>query len=146
MSGDALDITDKQIEWLKVLLVKSHVVIVVGGGTQINTIFKERGFPVKEFGPLGRDDLDFEQRQLARDILEKNQAELQDRLSGLDMHLTVEIPVVQVGSVLCHVNGDQYVKTAYNGFDKIYVVTTKDRIEKKKEEFTKYPKIEVVGF
>jgi len=147
LSGDAIDLTDAQITWMRGMASKNYVVIVVGGGTQINEAFNKAGHPVKDFGILGRDDLTFEQRQLARDVLEKNQAELQDRLIGIDLPLTVEIPVIQVGSVLCHVNGDQYVLSAYNGFDKIYVVTLPGaRHDIKVEKFEKYPKIEIKSF
>ena len=147
LSGDTIDLTDEQVTWLKVLSVKSHVVIVVGGGTQINDAFKKAGYEVKPFGPMGREHASFEERQLARNVLEKNQAELQDRLLGLDMHLTVEIPVVQIGSVLCHVNGDDFAKYAYNGFDKIYIVTKAGaRADMKKEIFQNLPKVSIKTF
>jgi acetylglutamate kinase len=150
ISGDLL--TKKSLEksglamFLMEFAYKNHVVICVGGGSQINKAFKKAGFKVGKFGPFGRETGSLKQRQLARDILEKNQSVLQDWLIAKNISATVEIPVIQSGTVLCHVNGDQYVLTAYNGFDKIYVVTTESRLKKKIEQFKEYPKIEVVGF
>lgn len=144
-SGDVF-LRDDVVDWLKTLTNKYFVVVCVGGGTQINDAFAKKGFPVGEFGPLGRGTKSFEERQLARDILEMNQCGLQDRFAELGVYPTVVIPVFYIGDVLCHVNGDQYVLTAYHGFHAIYVVTTNDRVSKKAEFFAPYEKIKVVGF
>jgi acetylglutamate kinase len=125
---------------------KRHVVIVVGGGTQINRAFKKAGLPVEKFGPFGRETKSLKARQIARDVLETNQAMLQDLLQDADISAEVVIPVITSGSVLCHVNGDQYVYSVYNGFDEIHIVTKEDRVEKKQEQFKDYPKIKVIGF
>jgi acetylglutamate kinase len=125
---------------------ESFVVICVGGGTQINEAFKKAGLDVGTHGPLGRETKSFRERQLARDILEENQARLQDRLAKERIVATVIIPVLDVGSVLCHVNGDQFVRTVYLGFDNLFIVTTPDRIEKKKLEFADLPKVQVMAF
>ncbi len=118
----------------------------VGGGTQINEAFAEAGLPVGKFGPLGRETAGLKEKQLARDTLEKNQAEIQDRLADMGVHASVVIPVIEIGTVLCHVNGDQFILSAYHGFDILYVVTTDERLEKKKAFFTPYNKIQVIGF
>jgi len=58
----------------------------------------------------------------------------------------VIIPVLDIGSVLCHVNGDIFALTAYQGFDKIYILTLQSREEQKKKELAMYPKISVISF
>jgi hypothetical protein len=144
VSGDMFD--DRVLNWIKRLGEEYFVVVCVGGGTQINEAFRQAGFPIRKFGPLGRPTDTLEEKQLARSVLEKNQLEVQERLAKLNAYVSVVIPVVEIGTVLCHVNGDQYLLTAYNGFDILYVVTTLDRLEKKKEQFAPYPKIQAIGF
>lgn len=144
ISGDVLN--DDVLHWIKKLSQEYFVVVCVGGGTQINEAFVAADLPVREFGPLGRETESLEEKQLARDILEKNQAEIQDRLADLGVHASVVIPVLEIGTVLCHVNGDQFILTVYHGFDVLWVVTTKDRVEKKKSIFAPYKKIQVIGF
>lgn len=145
LTGDLAEVRPDVIEWLRALASDHYVVICTGGGTQINKIFSERGIPFV-FGPLGREIGTFEGRQLARNVLETNQAEIQDRLAEHGINATVIIPVLDVGSVLCHINGDVFVHAAYLGFDRIFVLTLKSRTERKKKEFEKYPKVEIVGF
>ena len=147
VSGDLLD-RQEVIDWIGQLAgQKDHfVVICVGGGTQINQAFTNAGFGVGAHGPLGRETKRFEERQLARDVLEVNQREVQDKLADNGIMVVVEIPVVYLGTVLCHVNGDIYILTAYHGFEEIYVLTTKDRQEKKQQDFALYPKIKIVAF
>lgn len=144
ISGDMLG--DDVLCWIKELSQEYFVVVCVGGGTQINESFAKAGLPVREFSPLGRETENMEEKQLARDVLEKNQAEIQDRLADLGVHASVVIPVIEIGTILCHVNGDQFILAVYHGFDVLYVVTTKDRVEKKKSFFSPYKKIQVIGF
>ena len=144
ISGDLISREDV-LDWIRVLTQDYFVVVCSGGGTQINKAFEERGIPVV-FGPLGREIERFEDRQFAREILEKNQAEIQDLLQAKQIQATVVIPVLDIGSVLCHINGDVYVLAAYLGFDALYVLTLEDRVVKKTEEFKMYPKVTVVGF
>jgi hypothetical protein len=134
------------IAWIKELSLTSWVVICVGGGTQINEVFDRRGFPVKPHGPLGREMDTFEQRQLARDILETNQLALQNRLAEENVHVTVEIPFITVGSVLCPINGDEMVRTVYLGYDVLYVVTTPQRQHTKIVTFQDLPKVRIKTF
>lgn len=122
------------------------MVVCVGGGTQINEAFKKAGIEIGKHGPLGRETKSFEERQLARDVLEFNQARLQDKLAKEGITATVTIPVIDVGSVLCHVNGDQMVKTVYLGFDDIFIITTLERREAKAKEFKDLPKVQVLSF
>ncbi|MCI5108414.1 MAG: hypothetical protein MRY49_01030 [Candidatus Pacebacteria bacterium] len=145
VSGDMFN-KPEFISGLARLSSEYFVVVCVGGGTQINLAFKEIGVGVGIHGPLGRETKSFYERQLARDVLERNQVELQDILASEKITATVIIPTLEIGSVLCHVNGDQMVRTVYLGFDRIFVVTVPDRHEKKKAEFVDLPKVEVLSF
>ena len=136
----------EMLKWVKQLSKNFFIVICVGGGTQINKAFMEAGLPIKKHGPLGRETNGLREKQLARDILENNQAEIQDRLADMGVQANVVIPVMEIGTVLCHVNGDQFVLAAYHGFDVLYVVTTKEREKEKSEFFAPYKKIKVVTF
>lgn len=144
VSGDLFQ-NDKFLEWLKTIADEYFVVICVGGGKQINEAFKAHGLPVGGHGPLGRETRTLQEKQVARDVLEENQAIVQDILAAKKISAVVVIPVNEVGSVLCHVNGDIYVLMAHHGFDRIFVVTTPERLKQKKATFVAYPKIEVVA-
>ncbi len=144
ISGDMFK--DNVLHWIKKLSQEYFLVLCVGGGTQINKAFVSAGLPVGNFGPLGRETANLQEKQLARDTLEKNQAEIQDRLSDMGVHATVVIPIIEIGTVLCHVNGDQFIFSVYHGFDILYVVTTNGRLKKKKSFFAPYKKIHVIGF
>lgn len=144
LSGDCLE--GSVLEWIRELSRTHFVVICVGGGTQIKVAFAKAGFPSENYGPLGRETTSFAERQLARDVLEENQATLQDRLAEEGIPAIVVIPVLEIGNVLCHVNADQFVLTAYLGYDAVYVVTLPEREAKKRKDFAPYPKITVVSF
>jgi len=146
VSGDEFK-SQQFLTWISELALRSYVVICVGGGTQINEELKRRGFTIKEHGPLGRESASFEERQIARDILEINAMECEDLLANLGIHARVIVPVLDVGGVLCHVNGDQMIRTAYLGYDSLFVVTTPDRQVKKKTEFAELKqKVQVIAF
>lgn len=133
--------------WIRELVSRYFVVICVGGGTQVNEEYARRGFPVKKHGPMGREAENLEQRQVARDILEQNQSRLQDLLAAEGIFVTVEIPVLMIGTVLCHVNGDQMVRNAYLGFEKLFVITTPERLENKQKQFADLSeRVEVLAF
>ena len=146
ISGDMLSDSDNVFQWIKKLSQKYLVVVCVGGAKQINEAFAVAGLPIRKFGPLGRETKTQEEKELARKVLEANKAELQGRLAQFGIHVNVVISVMEVGNVLCHVNGDQFVLTAYHGFDILYVITTKGRVKKKKSFFAPYKKIHVKGF
>ncbi len=156
VSGNLLK-SKKVIDWMKKIDKKYSMVILIGGGEQINQAFKKRGIKIK-FGPLGRITKTLEEKQLARDVLEKNQAIIQDMIDEMGISARVIIPVLDIASVLCHVNGDIEILAAYNGFEKIYVLTLKSNVEKKKTwlkqlaqsfkhiDSGNLDKIEIVGF
>ncbi len=139
-------INEKILLWIKKLSKNYSVVICVGGSTQINEAFKKAGFPVRKFGPLGREFKNLKEKNLAKEILEKNKIKAKNLLKEIGVKAKVTIPILDIGGVCCHLNGDQLVLSAYHGFDVLYVVTTKERVMKKKEHFDAYPKIKVVGF
>lgn len=145
LSGDLCH-RDDVLEYVRKITKDYFVVICVGGGVQINQAFAEQGLPVEKYGPLGRATKSFKARQIARDVLERNQAKAQDLLAERGIPAIVIIPVLDIGTVLCHVNGDTFVLTVYNGYDKIIVVTLRERAGKKREFFAQYPKIEVIEF
>lgn len=136
---------DEVIDWLKKISQYSFLVICTWWGTQINEEFEKRWFQIK-FWPLWRETSSFEGKQLARDLLEQNQAEIQDYISDKWIDAQVIIPVLDIWNVLCHVNWDIYTLAAYNWFDELFILTLKDRLDKKIVEFEKYPKIEIIWF
>ena len=133
------------IGWIKELSREWHAVICIGGGTQVNEEFARRGFKTR-FGPLGRETETLDERQVARDILETNAAECEDLLAGQSVYARVMIPVLDIGGVLCHVNGDEMVRTAYLGYDQLFIITTPERLETKRQIFADLPKVEVRAF
>jgi len=134
------------IEWIRKLAAEYYVVILVGGGTQINEAFVEAGFEVGKHGPLGRETKNLEEKQLARDVLEVNKDVLQDLLALHGISAYVEKPVWEVAGVLCHINADIFTLAVYHGFDKLFVLTLESRVKAKEQELERYPKIEVIGF
>ena len=144
VSGDLVTRPDV-MEWVRLLSKTYFVVICVGGGSQINEEFRRRGLKI-DFGPLGRRTKTFEERQLARDILEQNQARVQDLLAENGIKAIVIIPVLDIGSVLCHINGDVFVRAAYLGFDDLYILTYESRKADKEEVFKDLRRVKVVGF
>jgi hypothetical protein len=156
ISGNLL-VNQDVLDWLRQLSGHYSLVVVPGGGGDINKAFKERGFEIK-FCPLGRVTKSLEERQVARDVLEKNQALMQDLLDENGIEARVEIPVRTFGTVLCHENGDILVLSVYNGFDSIYILTSKNTVEAKRRwleqlavcfqhiEKGELNKIEVIGF
>jgi len=145
LTGDLAELRPDVLAWLRPLAQDYFVVICAGGGTRISQRFEEENIPFT-FGKLGRETSSFKGRQIARDELESNQVLIQDQLALEKIAATVIIPVLDIGSVLCHVNGDTFVQTAYLGFDKMFVLTLSSRVEKKRKDFEGLEKIEVVGF
>jgi hypothetical protein len=147
----------KVLEWLRKISKDNFTVICIGGGKQISEAFKKSGFEIK-FGPLGRITDSIEERCLALKILKKNQRTVHNLLKENGIDATVIIPVDKIAGVICPVNGDVKILSAYNGYDKIFILTLKERTAKKKLWLKKVAqvfgaiekgnlsKIEVVGF
>jgi len=148
ISGDLFERPDV-LEWIKKhIALKYYTVICVGGGTQINQAFKEKGYPLGKYSELGRsiNMEDIKQQRLAHNILLDNQSRLQDLIHEIGVLANVVIPFENIGGVECHKNGDIMVFDAYHGFHKLYVFTLEERVATKKKIFVKFDKIEIVGF
>ena len=156
ISGNLLQ-NQKVLNWLKELCGQYFLAIVTGGGEDINKVFRERGFEIN-FSPMGRITKNLEERQVARDTLEINQALMQDLLDENGIEARVEIPIRYFATVLCPENGDILVLDVYNGYDKIFILTLESKVEEKRlwlkqlaacfQHITKgkLDKIEVIGF
>lgn len=121
----------------------NYVVVICGGGTKISAALKEAGYEIK-FDELGRRiTKTWEERKIMRDVLEKQEKELQDNFVGKG--ILVKSPILHAGSVLCPINGDDLVKAYELGFDKIYVFTTRKRTKNKKAIFEKWKKVKIIG-
>ena len=130
LSGDTF--SDEVFAWVELLgACYFKVVVCVGGGTQINEAFKQAGFPLRKYGPFGRETSP-EEAQLALKVLKRNRARVQRRLKKLGIqNVHVVIPVRKIGGELCHINGDDFTIAAFHGFDILYIVTTAERLEAK---------------
>lgn len=133
------------LDYLSEISKENFIVICTGWWTQINNEFQKRWLEIT-FWPLWREINTFEWRQLARNILENNQKEIQDLLADKWIKAEIVIPVSEIGTVLCHINWDIFALNAYNWFEELQIFTLKERLENKKQEFIKYPKIKVIGF
>jgi len=81
-----------------------------------------------------------------------------DMIDGKGINARAVIPARDIATVLCLENGDVFVLSAYNGFDKIYLLTLMSNVDKKllwleqlakcfkHIEEGKLDKIEVKGF
>ncbi len=133
-----------------------HLVVCVGGGSQISQALREEGIE-SAFGSLGREITDDRGRAIALKILNGNVGRFNAGLAEREIRATVLTPVLEIGGVLCGVlclvNGDIYTLSAYHGFSQLFVLTTADRLEEKKQQFARFGaclvpqgKIEIVGF
>lgn len=145
VSGDCA-FTEEFVRFIEELNnAPGDIVVCVGGGTQINKALKDQGFELKPHGPLGRETGSDEERHIANSVLNGNVTELQHLLDEKGDDVTFMTPVIEVGGVECHMNGDEMVRAAYHGFDKLYVVTTREREDAKKKLFAELPKVIVKG-
>ena len=120
---------------------ESFVVIVVGGGTEISKRLEAAGYTIAFDDVHGRITESWEERKIARDVLEENAKKLQDDLVGTGVFVVPSI--IDIAGVTCHINGDNYIKSAYLGFDTLYVFTTKERVKAKSKIFKGYPKVNI---
>ena len=149
LSGDAVGISDELKNFIREKMKTHFVVVLVGGGRQINDEFRRRGWNEladRPHGVLGRELDTLEQKQVARDVLERNQARVQDLLAQEGIMVTVEIPVFYPGTVLTHLNGDLFVQACYLSFQELFIITTPERVQQKRNQFQHLPKIRVVAF
>lgn len=140
-SGDTLG-NPKFIKFIKEKAKKNKVVVICGGGTQISKALIKAGYKIK-YDHLGRVVKTKEEKNIARNILEKEKRNLQKLLNNSD--ISVIPPVLRAGSIECHINADNLTKAYYLGFDSIYIFTLKNRVAGKKEIFKSYPRVKVIG-
>ena len=132
-------------EWVRDVCQRAHTVICVGGGTQINDAFAQNWLTIQKHPIRGR-ETDERGYRLAQSVLEKNKALLRDALHAVGVRANIVLPIIYIGSRRSHVDADQMVINAYNGFDALYVITSRDRLVKKIAQFSDWPKVQVVGF
>lgn len=138
------DVVEKEgiLDFIRDKARDNYVVVICGAGTKIGEVLRRKGYDTK-FDFHGRITETFEERVIVRNVLEREQKKLQDGLVGTGAN--VVIPIIEMASILCHINGDMYVKAGYLGFDEIYVFTLNDRVEGKKKIFEGFDKVEIVG-
>ena len=137
------DVTDKKefINSAIEIAKKNYVVLICGGGTKISSALKDAGYDIK-FDSLGRRiTKTWKERLIMRDALEIEENKLQNRFVGKG--ITVIPPILYAASVLCPINGDDLVRAYELGFDEIQIYTTKERVEKKRQEFLNIEKVTV---
>lgn len=125
---------------------EGKLVICVGGGVQINNALVEAGIPLRKHGPLGREHQSERERVIAEEILARNVEKMKAFCVERKIGCKIIPPIIEIGGVQCHINGDQIILAAYLGYDQLFVLTTTDRVKKKESEFKQYSKIKVVGF
>lgn len=156
ISGNLLG-NEAVLNRLKELQKKYYMAVCPGGGEQINQAFKERRWE-RKFGPMGRICETLEQRQVCENVLKNNQAIIQDLFSEKGIIARVMIPFGYDADVLSPVNGDHMIFHIYNGYDRIFRFTAKEREEEKRDYFErlaevcqfigkgKLDKLEIEGF
>ena len=138
------DVTDSPIffDFVVKTATENYTVVVCGCGTKINSALGKAGHIIK-FDKLGRRITStWKERMIMRYILEREEKRLQDKFVGKGVIILP--PILYAGSVLCRINGDDLVKAYELGFDKVYVFTTKERLENKKKIFQDFLKITVL--
>jgi acetylglutamate kinase len=141
VSGDLAD-SDEFFNFVIAKAKKNFVVVICGGGTKINQELKNKGFEPHFCEPHGRITDTWQERKIARDVLENEQKRLQDKFVGKGV--TVIPPLLIIGSVICHINGDNMIKASYLGFSEIYVFTLEERLEAKKQYFKECEKVKII--
>ena len=144
VSGDLID----KDTTIKLIAEKTHdaeVVVCVGGGTQINEVFQDANISLRKHGPLGREHQSDFEKNLAAKVLNENVTHTKSLLKKKGVFCKVIPPILDIGKVYCHVNGDQMVLASYLGFDELYILTTVERASKKRQEFSLYPKVLIMA-
>ncbi len=126
ISGDLIN-KDGTYRFIREHSMNAFVVVLVGGGSDITDFLRENGSNSRFVDGTGRFIEDFEARQEARNILERNQHYVQDKLVEMGINAVVEIPVRYVGGVLCHENGDNMATAISINFSRTYVLTLPER-------------------
>ena len=141
VSGDLVHNEDF-FEWLKSFsTADSDITVLCGGGTAITEELEANDVPF-EFGPAGRKILTERGINLAYEVLQRQREQFENELKNKRIEAKVAMPVIYIGDMICHVNGDWYIRAVYPNFDKIYVATLTGR----SKSFDGFERIEVVSF
>lgn len=142
VSGDLVNNTRFQ-EFVIEKAKDNYVVVICGGGRQINKTLKKNGIKPYYNGNGARVTKSLKERDLQREVLWK----VRDKLINVFIGKGVWVvsPFIEVAAVECPINGDDMVIACYLGFDEVYVFTLNDRIMKKNQLFRKFKKIKVIG-
>lgn len=136
VSGD-LESDERFYDWLSSTISPSdELFILCGGGTTITQFLEEQGISFT-FGAGGREIESEEGKRLAQRVLRERQNLVKRKLQERGIEATVFIPVAEIGDRICHINGDIYVMALYPNFDKIFVITLKERAKSFPGEFQK---------
>lgn len=154
VSGDAVLKSNERLlcEIIKWSLTEGETVVMcIGGGTQITSTIRNY-----KFGKLGREIQGSIDQKIAEKILRQNAKYATKemnlikrewfRQSRASNNTTIISPIIKVGGIKCLINGDQLALASYHGFDKIFIITSDSRLNKKKRVFQPYGKIEVIPF
>jgi hypothetical protein len=118
----------------------NNVVVICGAGTKINEALKNAGFKIN-FDKYGRRITKSNDKLLAKVILQNEKLILQSKCP----RALALMSLLEIGNVTCPINGDDYVKALYLGFDEIYVFTLPGRMNKKKNIFgKKFEKVKII--
>ncbi|MFA4890644.1 MAG: hypothetical protein WC587_03415 [Candidatus Paceibacterota bacterium] len=125
ISGDLIR-DDKVLNFIKRKSKNARVVVLVGAGSDISNSLIEKKINFK-FTGIGRIIKNVKGKEVARKILSKNKKELQNKLAKEKIKAIVEIPVIKLGNILCHINGDILAAGCSVNFDETNVITQKGR-------------------
>jgi hypothetical protein len=128
-SGDLIQRVDVR-RWLRMRQEEFYLAVCIGGGKQINEEFEKRGWETK-FCPMGRMIETLKQREACEKVLRENQAITQDLFVKEGIIARVIIPFDIVADVLNPFNNDTMVFHVYLSYDKIFRLTTMEKVEKK---------------
>ncbi|MEK7150876.1 MAG: hypothetical protein AAB783_01620 [Patescibacteria group bacterium] len=118
-----------------------HVVVLVGGGTEISRQLKSAGYPVafnETFQPPRRITRTRQEKLIVQGVLADEVTDWQTRLADMP-NIKIISPFQDIGGVLCNVNGDDFVKMCCTEFDEVIVVTRSDRVDAKQALFANFP-------
>lgn len=128
VSGDLIE-SEPFYNWLTTLKTgNGHLFILCGGGTAITTQLEEHNIPYR-FTATGREIDTAQGRIMAQNILEFQKKVVEKKLKDIGLTATVIIPSIPVEGDALHMNGDSMAEALHPNFDKIYVVTTEDRVK-----------------
>ncbi len=124
----------------------SSLTLSPGAGSKITRELDRAGIPYY-FGPAGREIESDAGKQIVKNILEDRHVRIQDSLGKVGVRVDVVPCFRYTGSVLWLLNGDLLVKEAYVNYPRLFIFTFEGgRLKRKRKDFRKFPKVEIIGF